>query len=145
MTTHIYKDFEVVSDSQITGNYSRIEDDNFNKVVKYKSLTMFLCGDPSGIEDVLNICMSERPVETFYDVGALVWDSDYKTLYQVGSTEDQKSSKYILDPKKYYAVGSGSSYALGALDVGASAREAMRAAVKRDIMTGGKIRITKLK
>ena len=38
------------------------------------------------------------------------------------------------------AVGSGEEYALAALDLGATAREAVEAAARRDIYTGGKVR-----
>ncbi len=45
-----------------------------------------------------------------------------------------------LDPANPDAIGSGSAYALAAMDMGASAEEAVRAAMKRDIYTGGTVR-----
>ena len=43
-----------------------------------------------------------------------------------------------------YAIGSGASYALGAMDAGATAKEAVKIA-SRDVYTGGIIRTHKLK
>lgn len=38
------------------------------------------------------------------------------------------------------AAGSGSVFAIGAMDAGASAREAVEIAIRRDLSTGGKVR-----
>lgn len=43
------------------------------------------------------------------------------------------------------AVGSGESYAYAAMDLGKSAADAVRSAMKRDVGTGGKIRTYKVK
>ena len=48
--------------------------------------------------------------------------------------------KQELDPANPDAIGSGSAYALAAMDMGASAEDAVRAAMKRDIYTGGRVR-----
>lgn len=42
-----------------------------------------------------------------------------------------------------YGIGSGAQYAIGALEVGATMREAMKASIKYDVNSGGKIRIVK--
>lgn len=39
-----------------------------------------------------------------------------------------------------FAIGSGRDFALAAMDMGASAKEAVEAAAKRDVYTGGTIR-----
>ncbi|MNJ79145.1 hypothetical protein D3C77_770710 [compost metagenome] len=49
-----------------------------------------------------------------------------------------------LDPANPDAIGSGAPYALAAMDMGASAEDAVRAAMKRDIYTGGKIRTLRI-
>jgi 20S proteasome alpha/beta subunit len=43
------------------------------------------------------------------------------------------------DRLKAFAHGPGSEYAQGALDAGASAPEAIRSAIKRDLYTGGRV------
>lgn len=42
------------------------------------------------------------------------------------------------------AIGSGMYYALTAMDCGCSAEEAVKMAAKRDVNTGGEIRIFKI-
>lgn len=41
---------------------------------------------------------------------------------------------------KYYAIGSGQDFAMGAMEVGASAEEAVKAAIKLDPDTGGRVK-----
>ena len=50
----------------------------------------------------------------------------------------------IPDEYLYYAIGSGSGIALGAMHAGASAFDAVRAAVHHDIGTGGPIQTLRL-
>jgi len=45
-------------------------------------------------------------------------------------------SAWLAVYQKYYAIGSGSPFALGALAQGASAKEAVQAAIKSDPFTG---------
>ncbi len=45
----------------------------------------------------------------------------------------------------YYAIGSGAIHAFTALDMGASARVSVRAAIKRDLWSGGKISCVRLR
>jgi ATP-dependent HslUV protease subunit HslV len=44
----------------------------------------------------------------------------------------------------FIAIGSGSAYAYGALDIGATAEEAVRVATKRDPQSGGSIQVERL-
>lgn len=61
-------------------------------------------------------------------------------LLLVGHDEKTGIWRQELDPANPDAIGSGSAYALVAMDMGASAEEAVRAAMRRDIYTGGKVR-----
>lgn len=59
----------------------------------------------------------------------------------------QLSDKMMITPlkvKKYIAIGSGEPVALGAMEIGANAIEAVRAAVKHDPHSGGRIQFIKL-
>lgn len=62
----------------------------------------------------------------------LVAPSGRVYVYYKGWSND----KYLSD---FYAVGSGSTLAMAAMDAGASAVEAVKIAIKRDICCGGKI------
>lgn len=58
------------------------------------------------------------------------------------------SEKCLVTPVKdygYYSIGSGSTIALGAMYAGANAREAVMAAIKFDIHTGGPIKTVRLR
>jgi ATP-dependent protease HslVU (ClpYQ) peptidase subunit len=44
---------------------------------------------------------------------------------------------------RFYAIGSGCEYAYGAMAMGATAEEAVRAAMRFDIYTGGEIQVMK--
>ena len=45
----------------------------------------------------------------------------------------------VFPVDKPYAIGTGAEYALCALDAGASAEEALKIAMKRDVYTGGEV------
>lgn len=47
--------------------------------------------------------------------------------------------------EKFYSVGSGSDYAMGAMEAGADAKTAVKIASKRDPATGASLRILSLK
>ena len=65
-------------------------------------------------------------------------------LMMVGHDDKSGVWKQELDPGNPDAIGSGSAYALAAMDMGASAEEAVRAAMKRDIYTGGRVRVLRV-
>lgn len=44
----------------------------------------------------------------------------------------------------HHAVGSGSDLALGAMDAGATAEEAVRIACKRDVYSGGRVKVVRV-
>ena len=60
-------------------------------------------------------------------------------LMMVGRDDKTGVWKQELDPSNPDAISSGSAYALAAMDLGASAENAVRAATKRDIYTRGKV------
>jgi hypothetical protein len=60
-------------------------------------------------------------------------------LLMVGHDDKTGIWRQELDPGNPDAIGSGSAFALAAMDMGASAEEAVHAAMKRDIYTGGKV------
>lgn len=51
-----------------------------------------------------------------------------------------KQCKIRFEPKTPYSDGSGWLIALGAMDAGATAVEAVKIAIRRDVYTGGKIK-----
>lgn len=62
-----------------------------------------------------------------------------------GSAYLGEDSFYLAGPlsAEFYAVGSGEQYAMGALHMGATATQAVRAAIDLDVWTGGEITVLK--
>lgn len=58
--------------------------------------------------------------------------------------EDQDWTNLQEYKYDYYAIGSGVYYALSAMDVGATATEAVAIGIKRDIYSGGKVQSYKV-
>ncbi|MEE4626600.1 hypothetical protein V2K62_03170 [Pseudomonas alliivorans] len=65
---------------------------------------------------------------------------DNGKLMMVGHDDKTGVWRQPPDLANHDAIGSGSAYALAAMDMGASAEEAVKAAMKRDIYTGGTVR-----
>ncbi len=61
-----------------------------------------------------------------------------------GAVEWHYSSGKATFEAPYYAIGSGSDFAMGAMAVGASARQAVAAAARHDPHTGGGVQFVKL-
>jgi 20S proteasome alpha/beta subunit len=62
-----------------------------------------------------------------------------------GSLWEYEGEAWVKQDPGYYATGSGSPYAFAAMDAGASAKEAVRIAIKRDANSGGRVQSLKLK
>ncbi|WP_347784083.1 proteasome subunit beta [Pseudomonas kurunegalensis] len=140
MTTIAYKDGVIAYDSRQTRNGSIVSDD----VVKCQvvdGVSFFLSGavcDEKALIAAYFGTPSQVPVEcSGYAV-------DGGRLQMVGHDDKTGVWRQDLDPANPDAIGSGSAYALAAMDMGASAEEAVRAAMKRDIYTGGKVRVIRI-
>ena len=138
MTTIAYnhKDKEIAVDSRLTRGYTIISD-NFNKIIKSNNGTFILAGYTADCELVAKSFPNE-PHRECNCSGFVVSD---KFVYWL-SFEDEK----IMLTKCEYneAAGSGQDHALTAMDLGLSAKDSVKMAAKRDVSTGGKIRVIKV-
>lgn len=135
MTTIAYKDGVIAYDSRIT-NGTRIDYDDYEK-----------CTEENGVQFLLSGSTADFPklIEAYFgaehtDVDAQAIAVEAGTLWLVAHNDGTGAWKTALLPEAPYALGSGSSHALTAMDMGASAYEAVEMAMKRDSCTGGKIR-----
>lgn len=136
MTTIAYKDGVIAYDSRQTRN-DRIVSDNASKCQVVSGVSFFLSGavcDEKALIAAYFGTPSPVPVECS---GYVVDDGN---LMMVGHDDKTGIWKQELELSNPDAIGSGASYALAAMDMGASAEGAVRAAMKRDIYTGGTIR-----
>jgi len=138
MTTIAYKDGVVAYDSLVTvGRRKHLEP---AKVFKWNKALIGMCGADCPTNDVvkhwLNKLLAEPQVTKLknsdFELLIIPLDGRLRLLYSDG--------RGLFLDKPFYAIGSGSDYAMGAMAHGASAEEAVRIAAVFDTATGGKIR-----
>lgn len=86
-------------------------------------------------------------MELGYDFTAILVKPDQTAwLIECGKKDhkEQSFAQMLSITHPFYAVGSGSKYAMGAMDQGASAEQAVKIAIKYDSSCGGSIQVYKL-
>lgn len=140
MTTIAYKDGVIAYDSRQTRN-DRIVSDNCQKCEVVKGVSFFLSGA---------VCDEKALIAAYFgtpspvDIECSGYVVDGGKLIMVGHDDKTGIWKQELDMSNPDAIGSGAQYALAAMDMGASAADAVLAAMKRDIYTGGFVTAIKL-
>ncbi len=100
-------------------------------------MKFFCSGAVSDYQRLVDAYFGAKP-EGNIDVTAIVLDGEQLMLVAVDDATGLWRSPIMLD--RPYAIGSGTPYAFAAMDMGASAYQAVEMASKRDTSTGGKIR-----
>lgn len=140
MTTIAYKDGVIAYDSRQTRSGTIVSDD-CQKLTVVDGVSFFLSGA---------VCDEKALIAAYFGTPSPVpvecsgYAVDGGRLLMVGHDDKTGIWRQDLDPDNPDAIGSGSPYALAAMDMGASAEEAVRAAMKRDIYTGGTIRTLRI-
>lgn len=140
MTTIAYKDRVIAYDSRFTRDGVIVSDEGSKKVETEDNI-FFL----AGAEDEWPIFIEayEKGAEPKFlpKVSALVACKNTKALYYAGcwTTDGGAVAVHRAIAHNPEAIGSGRSFALAAMDCGKSAVEAVNAAAKRCIYTGGTI------
>lgn len=137
MTTIAAKDGVMACDSRITGGF----ENPARKIRKGKGCIVGYCGDWIAGEALAEYYISEGGTEPPLD------DNDDIELLVL-----KKSGIYLVDRKfrkvkihgKHYAIGSGAAAAMVAMNMGASATEAIKEASKVDDYTDGRVRSLRL-
>lgn len=136
MTTIAYNDGVIAYDGRQVRN-DRIVSDSAPKCVVVDGVSFFLSGAVCD-EKALIAAYFGTPSSVPVECSGYVVDGG--KLLMIGHDNTTGIWKQDLDPSNPDAIGSGAPYALAAMDMGASAEEAVRAAMKRDIYTGGTVR-----
>lgn len=137
MTTIAYKDGIIAYDSRVTRG-SLIDHDDYEKLIHRQGHRFLLSGSgpdfPALLDEFFGVSTSDRPLDAH---GLAITNG---RLYLIG--HEAESGFWIDDvwPDRPFATGSGRDFALAAMDMGASAKKAVKVASKRDVYTGGKIR-----
>ncbi|KQM46449.1 proteasome subunit beta [Pseudomonas sp. Leaf15] len=140
MTTIAYKDGVIAYDGRQTRN-DRIVSDSAAKYQVIDGVSFFLSGA---------VCDEKALIAAYFGTPSVVpvecagYVVDGGKLLMVGHDDKTGIWKQELELTNPDAIGSGAAYALAAMDMGASAEGAVRAAMKRDIYTGGEIRLFRL-
>lgn len=138
MTTIVYRDGTLAGDSRVTVA-DMVSTDKQTKVHRLRDGRLY--GWAGGVEDAERLRIALRKGQEpprLENISALLIEvTGTIHLYEGNIWIEQKG-------EPYYAVGSGAPYALGAMDAGASAIDAARIAIKRDVNSGGKVRSVKL-
>lgn len=138
MTTIAYKDGVIAYDGRQTRGDSIVSDDA-PKCQVVDGVRFLLAGA---------VCDEKALIAAYFGTPSAVpvecsgYVIDGGKLMMVGHDDKTGIWKQELEPSNPDAIGSGAAYAVAAMDMGASAEEAVRAAMKRDIYTGGKVRTT---
>ena len=141
MTTVVYKDGIIACDSLATASWT-IADPDCDKRVTRDGVTFVFCGRPDQYDEFMDAYFSEtKEIHKNNECAAIVFDGEKVWFAGIA---DERVFKYHIKKGKTYAIGSGQDHAWTAMDMGASAKEAVRIAAKRDAATGGKVRTVKV-
>jgi len=141
MTTIVYshEHKEIAFDSRASRGGDIVTDD-YNKLYKSNGVQFIISGSPADAE--VFIAMYEDPeLRAIPEIDAIVVDEG--KVYSVHPTEEGELSCF----EAYFDIGagSGSPWAIAALDHGKTPRQAVKYAATRDLYTGGKIHVIKVK
>ena len=137
MTTIAYKDGVIAYESRQTrGDF--ISSDNENKKTAKDGVLFFIAGRIGESKKLIDAYLC-GDIEHDNNVWALVVDNG--VVYSTGFTDGKL---WRCEENNNYAIGSGCDYAIGAMDAGATAKEAVKIAIGRDPFSGGKIKSYKI-
>lgn len=138
-----YKDGIVAYDSYITSG-DVIVDNRATKIIKVADMVIFPSGATCDESELIHALLNE-PYRKDSEIAAIVLRLDNYThnVYKAAIGEDGFwQVRNAID--KAMSIGTGSSFALGAMDAGSSAEESVLIACERDVYSGGKVNTFKL-
>lgn len=132
MTTIAYRDGVIAADSRVTIG-SMVHPESMSKLVRLSSGGVLASAGTVAQMEALKEHMLTTPAEDppdMDDITSMRIDPDGK-LWNWEGAGPWRASK-----AKFYALGNGCGYAYGAMEAGASAREAVKIATKYDTSSG---------
>lgn len=130
---------EIACDGRTTRG-DTIMNDSSEKMVERDGVKFFLCGATCDYELLISMYFGTK-ADLVPEANALVIDGG--VVYRIGCQTDGVFWKCKSGCND--AIGSGWQFALSAMDFGKSAKEAIKYAATRDVGTGGKISVIKVK
>jgi len=147
MTTIVYKEGIIAYDSRLT-QADTIVSDKYNKLFKKKGVRFILAGAECDFEKFIDFYFVHRSEEKIpindvkFSCEGFIVDTGKLYIGECEPGQGYWTSKCKLN--EHWALGAGCDFALGAMDAGASAIEALRIAKSRNTLTGGKLRSIKV-
>lgn len=141
MTTIAYKDGVIAYDGRATTDSGTIVYDDLDKCVERDGVRFVICGSTTGIDKLIEAYFGK----SHKSVGASALAVVDGEIWYVSHDDDHGIEKSRVLPEHPYALGSGSDHAYTAMDMGATAFQAVEMASKRDSGTGGTIRTLTIK
>lgn len=145
MTTIAYKDGIIAYDSQLTRGDMVIRID-YDKKKETANYLFFLGGASCDYEDFMEY-IENNEAKRIVDCSGYIFDKRERKLY-IGSIEKREDEFFIVktpvEKDMTDAFGTGEQFAIAAMDMGHTAKEAVAYASTRCIYTGGEIRIFSL-
>ena len=154
MTIIVYKSGVMASDGRVSED-STIFTNRHQKIHRLKSGGLIGVAGDADTSDLVNLLNSLRkPLPAHKQLAALEYEFDSifvkpdKTVFVLQSGRDKEANKYVTGifeiKEPFIAVGSGKDLAIGALDRGASAEQAVKTAIKYDSNCGGPVQVFSL-
>lgn len=147
MTTIAYNHIEnkIACDGRVTCG-GVIKMDTLKKYVVRDGFILFYTGATSDVPRMVDIVSNHDGGDTVdleSEIEIEVLFIKDKCVYVASVTAD---NEYFIDSVECnYAIGSGSSFALAAMDFGRTAKDAVKYAMTRDVYSGGKISVCDVK
>lgn len=143
MTTITYKDGIIAYDSRCVCG-GTIVDEDIDKHREVNGVHFFFAGNTADQDLLVSHYLGEKAeIDANTRCDGVVVDAG--KLYMVGMSQKNGYFKCPERLDNFVSLGSGEDYALTAMDMGATAKEAVKWAMKRDTGTGGRIRTFKIK
>lgn len=142
MTTIAYKNGIIAYDSYTTAA-ATITNSETDKKLVVNGIVFFLSGYCCDFDSFIKAYFGEEEIDDKVDASAIVVDK--KKVYIASVADDKGFWKQEITDFPCYSIGSGWHHALTAMDMGATAKEAIGWAAKRDLGTGGKVHTYKVK
>ena len=137
MTTIVYdhKNKQIACDSRATA-MGMIKTDNVIKFLKKGDIMWFFCGNLGETNLLVNTFKELTTAPDNIDVSAYFVDNG--AVYTASSDNGVYRSSLI---EYNDSAGSGNEFAIAALDMGRSAKEAVEYAMTKDFYSGGKVHV----
>ena len=142
MTTIAYRDGVLAGDTQSTEGYYKST--KMRKIFKVNNNLVGFCGDAAAIPPLKKWVRAGftpeeelKKISQHLSYSMLVIPPDGKMFYKYSDSINVFREEY---PKTHFkSEGSGSDVAIGALIMGATAVEAVKAAIQVDVYSGGNV------